>query len=294
MTTQDLSLCIVIASKDRANEIARCIASIRAQPTQPDEIVVVDQSKERYSIPDEHVSHIYAPNLSGLTQARNLATRYVRSDTILFLDDDTELLSDCVAEVRAAWRHHPDAAGMACRVKSPSVRALRALRGQIRQSFQAMFEWGFFNSRPIRRKEGVEVRTAPGCAMAFRTALFEEVQADERLAGHSLGEDWELSLRARRHGPIWMVDKAIVMHYQAPSNRPSSPELLMARWNNFQYFFDKHHAGASLANRVCRVWWMIGESLRWLTVGMGFPILGIRGAAVRAVELRPKPLVEEA
>jgi GT2 family glycosyltransferase len=289
MIVPDLSLTIAIPSKNRPADLVRCIASIRAQPTQPAEILVIDQSKEPYRFADHSLlRHVYAPGLRGLAQARNVAARECVTPLILFLDDDVELMTDCVSEVMATFARHADSIGVTCVVLRPPHGALAALKTEARAATYAIFDWGFFNSRPIRRRSGVQVRVVSGCCMAFRTALFGREQFDEHLQGYSLGEDWEFSVSARKHGTLWLAEGAEVLHLQSRSNRWGSHRLLIARWNNFLYFFDKHGAGRSAINRFWRRWWMIGESLHWLKAGIGFPVLGIRTTEARAIESQVK------
>jgi len=288
MIERDFTVSIAIPSKDRVADIDRCIASIRAQRTQPDEIVIVDQSKEPYGFEDARlIKHLYAPHLRGLPEARNVAANACSSDLVMFLDDDVELITDCVGEVKFAFARHDDAVGVACVVVQPGSGRLGRLKAWARGTTYSAFGWGFFNSKPIRNRSGIQLRTANGCT-AFRKRLFELEQFDERMQGYSLGEDWEFSVSARKHGTLWLAEGAVVMHYHSALNRWNSHRLLVARWNNFLYFFDKHGAGASTANRFWRQWWMFGESLHWLKAGIGFPVLGIRSAAAREIEARSK------
>lgn len=277
---------IIIPSKDRPKDIMRCLESVRNQPTQPDEIIVVDQTNPRYELPHHpNLVHIHETALSGLTAARNRGIAACTSDIVLFLDDDTELLTDCVAEIRKAFSTYPDTVGMQCDVA-------RRDDGESRRLFHVakpIFELGFFDSRPIGRRSIVraapavhangasaaaalpELRCLSGCAMAFRSSVFENDIFDEGLTGYCYGEDWEFSKRVNKYGKLRLVVGGRVMHNESPLNRYNLRRALTVRWQNFLYFYDKLGAGKSVANRLWRTWWMVGEALRWLKWGMGMP-----------------------
>ncbi|MDQ6781486.1 MAG: glycosyltransferase [Candidatus Eremiobacteraeota bacterium] len=273
------SIAIAIASRNRQDDIVACIRSILARPSAPDEIIVIDQSTPRYVLPNlPNLRHVYAPHLSGLTAARNRAIAEATSDVVLFLDDDVLLLTDCVAELLNAFSRRPDAAGLQCQVEMPYTPS------RISRLMAAVFEHGFFNASPVLKPTGVQLRRVWGCAMAFRKDVLRAEAFDEHLVGYGLGEDWEYSIRARRHGMLWLAPGAKVAHNKTALNRFQFNRMLRDRWTNFQYFYEKHEARRSPMNRFWRAWWMLGESLKWSRVNMGFPALGWLPESTAVVE----------
>jgi len=260
------TLAIVIASKNRFHDIRACLSSIRNQPTQPDQIIVVDQSTPPYDLSEfEPIVHIRNSQIAGLTAARNAGLDELNSEIALFLDDDVELLTDCVANVKMDFVRRPQAIALGLSIKWPQPQGAKS------RLWNLVFEHGFFNRAPIRRQDGTELRTLVGCAMAYRSRLFECERFDELLTGYALGEDWEFSARSRRYGELWLCDGARVVHFVSPANRLSLQRARKDRWLNFLYFYDKLGARELLTNHFCRAWWMFGESLRWLNLGMGLP-----------------------
>jgi GT2 family glycosyltransferase len=223
-----------------------------------------------------NVEHFHCPNLAGLTAARNHALQFVRTEYVLFLDDDTEVLSDCVASLKREFLNRPDAVALACSITE------RWDHSNFRYIFyETVFRRGFFNRRPIKRANGLELRTLPGCAVAVRTSVLLQEPFDEALTGGALGEDFEFSVRARRHGRFWLCDSARVHHYGSDQNRPTRWKERRDAWNHNLYFYDKLHAGRYVWNRLWLAVWMIGESLRWVRLGMGLPpILGALGPRI--------------
>lgn len=275
----DESLAIVIASKNRPDDIERAVRSIRAQATQPDRLIVVDQSDRPYDFaPAAGVEHHYDPAIRGLTIARNVGIALNDCATVLFLDDDVELVTDAVAAVRAALRSHPDAVGVQCEIRYPEQRTQvekPRLGARVWDAWQRVFWRGFFANAVVPRPLTGELDRVHGCAMAFRATLFERELFDPALVDYSYGEDWEFSKRARRHGRLYIVPDAVIVHHESPANRYRQRRQLEQRWQNMRYFYRKLAADRQASDAVWLRWWIIGEAIVWLRKGYGFP----RGSA---------------
>ncbi|MBC5805450.1 MAG: hypothetical protein DLM53_03285 [Candidatus Eremiobacter antarcticus] len=280
-----LTLAICIPSKNRPDDIARCLESIRRQTVRPQQIIIIDQSKTRYELPPlEGLVHVYNPEITGSAAARNVAWSLSSSDIVFFLDDDVELLDGCIAQLLRGFDLHPDAICLQCAItRSSEEFSLSRLMTHV-------FQRGFFNSAEIHRRGFTELRRAAGGATGFRQSLFEAEKFDERLIGYSYGEDWEFSYRAARYGRLLLLPDAPLVHHTSPVNRHRMEQLLRDRWDNFLYFYEKLQAGRRRVNAIWRVWWMFGESLKWARLGLGFPLLGIRTkkTPLRSLSLRPE------
>lgn len=275
------SLAIVIPSKNRPADIDRALRSIRAQPTRPDRIIVVDQSERPYDLPPgKELLHHYEPAIPGSSVAKNVGIALNDSAIVLFLDDDVELTSDVVALVREALRARPQAIGVTCEVVVPSQRAQVESPGhgaRVWEIWQRVFWRGFFAHGFVPKRGTDELNRVRGCAMAFRASLFESEQFDHQLVDYSYGEDWEFSKRARRHGRFYLVRGATIIHHESPTNRYRQRRQLEQRWQNFQYFYDKLAGERSPADAFWLRWWMLGEAIVWLRKGYGLPRRGGSG-----------------
>ena len=261
------TLAIAIPSRNRPEDIQRCVTSIATQPTAPNQLIVMDQSVEKYDLPSlPFLEHIYDTDVKGLPAARNRCIKALRCDAVLFLDDDCEVLSDCVPAVIQSFNEHREAIGVQCTIRFPQITSWKA------RLLRAVFSRGFFREGSVKRRNGIELRTLGGCAMAFRTALFEREIFDEHLNDYANGEDWEFSKRAQRYGTMWKVGDARVHHHTATVNRYNADRMFHQRWTNFLYFYNKHNAGSGLANRFWLRWWLIGESILALQKGVKPPI----------------------
>lgn len=267
MTSSTSSIAIIIPTKDRGDDIERCVASARRQTRHPDEVIVVDQSRQPYRLESfPQLRHVYNPSIRGAAAARNVGALLAKSDILLFVDDDVELLPNTVAILMQEFAAAPDAIGMQCLDFMPHQSS-----GRLSKLLEIVFDRGPF-SRQSYRRDGVEYRTwLSGYAMAFRAVLFKEELLDDALLGYSYGEDWEFCQRARRYGSLRVALGARVLHHQSSANREKQETFVLHRWVNFHYFFSKCGADRKLQDRLWLKWWEIGECYRWLRAGMGFP-----------------------
>ncbi len=270
------SIAVVIASKNRPDLIGRAVSSILEQPTQPDRILVVDQSSTRYALEAAPaLEHIYDPRIPGLTVARNVAIDATDESIVLFLDDDAELASDAIPAIRAAFLEHPDAVGVQCFVEQPVDRETGqrpGLGNAAWRRWEDIFYRGFFDNRLGRiSSESDEIARVHGCAMAFRRELFARERFDEGLVNYSYGEDFEFSKRAIRHGKLFLVPGAHVIHHETATNRLKQRRLFAQRWRNMLYFYDRMPQDRRPIDALWRLWWMLGETIVWLKKGYGLP-----------------------
>jgi GT2 family glycosyltransferase len=258
---------IIVPSKNRPNDIARCIASIEAQLHRPRHIIVVDQSPAKYELPaSPRILHIYDPELSGLPAARNRGIAAATSDIVLFVDDDMEIVGDIIPDILRTFAEHPDAVGVQCPFRQPPDIDLIMIADQSR--FKRVFSHGFFEEQPILRSNGIQLRTVFGGGCAYRRSLFDRELFDEQLAGYAFGEDWDFAKRAQRYGTLWLAGEDRLFHHRVTTNRHQLPELLRARLTNFLYFYRKmgaaHHPGEWFWLGL----WLLGETYNALRNGI--------------------------
>ncbi|MEI2298791.1 glycosyltransferase [Ensifer sp. MJa1] len=101
------TVAVVIATRDRADSLNRCLTSLFDQTRVPDEVVVVDNAPATTETAElistqyrGRVKYAFEPT-PGLGRAHNTGLRHVSSDIVLFTDDDVVLDRHWVAAMAA-------------------------------------------------------------------------------------------------------------------------------------------------------------------------------------------------
>lgn len=213
---------LVICTRDRPEELARCLASLTAQTRTPDEVIVVDNASRdgRTRAAAEAAGVVYVrEDRPGLDIARNTGVRTARGEIIAFTDDDVRLHPRWLERLAGTLE---DGTAMA-------VTGL-VLPAELETEAQQIFErhWGFGRGYDPQEfgaeffaadaKTGSEVwKIGAGASMAFRRAAFDRVGLfDERLDVGAAGcsGDSEFWHRILSKGGVCRYEPAAVaFHY---------------------------------------------------------------------------------
>ncbi len=258
-----VNLSLVVPTKNRPEEILRCLDSVYAHSPQIEEVVVVDQSSAPYDLRAyPSVTHLYRPELGGLTAARNAGIDASHGAIVLFLDDDCLFVNDVVTAMLALFDAHPDVVGAQSRLADTEY-VPPPLSARI-------FEHGFFDVYTPGPHH--DMRRTAGAGCAFRRSVFAHERFDDvGLAGYCYGEDYDFSARARRWGRLVFAPDAVVEHRASDANRFDRRRSFETKWKNLNYIYAKHRPHPSLGDRAAHAWWSFGETLRWLRYGYGLP-----------------------
>ncbi|MBB3659314.1 glycosyltransferase involved in cell wall biosynthesis [Rhizobium sp. BK650] len=177
-TNRDVSL--LICTKDRPDELARCLASIPRQSLPPVEVIVVDNASAgddtRRVVEAAGATYVRESRV-GLDYARNAAVRAAKTAFVAFTDDDV-VLHECWLENLMKAFDQPE---IGC------VTGL-VLPGELSTPAQLIFEthWGF--GRGYKRLDfgpDFYLRSAPygapawligaGASQAFRRQVFDDI-----------------------------------------------------------------------------------------------------------------------
>lgn len=302
---------LALCTHRRPQSVARCLSSLAEQDRQPDAVLLVDASPDDATerVVREHfesqrrdasrgaVAVLYVRvdgPLRGLTRQRNLALGWVRTDLVVFFDDDIVLLPGCLRVMEAAHRvRGAGTVGVGAFVQEP-VRPRRRL-WQLRRALGMIgsLEPGRYSrsgfSTPwafLEPTSGlVEGQWLPGCAMMWRTGIARAVGFHSALEGYAQGEDLEFSLRARQHGKLVIAGEARVLHLHEPAGRPDHFRLgYMAIHNRYHI----HRRG--LPDRRPRdiAWFAYAWTLDTLLLVRLLPVPGRSAATAREMVGRVK------
>jgi GT2 family glycosyltransferase len=238
MTDERLSVCIPACGRPR--ELAACLEALMRQHEPPDEIVVSDaagDAETRELLGAYGVRHCPTTR-RALPWQRWWAFEHTAGSIVLFIDDDIRLGPDAIARVRAAYRDHPDVAGVGFPITYEmslgkvidAVPAAPALRerwlGIAGKPPGSITPGGQTVDLPVpvpipvpdaRAAGMIEVDWLSGGAMSFRRTVLDAIGPLHHLfalydARVGKAEDAILSSRARRHGRLLLIVEPCARH----------------------------------------------------------------------------------
>lgn len=222
--TSSASVSVVIATRNRPEQLARCLRSLQNLSQPAHELIVIDNAPcsdaTRQLVAEiPGVKYVLEPR-PGLSVARNTGIRHCTGDIIAFTDDDVIVHPDWVARIAQSFRE-PKVIAVTGLVLPAELETEAQL---IFQKGDTGFGWGYrsltFDAEFFKDTKhlGVPVwRMGAGANMAFRREAFELLgDFDERLGAGASGcsEDSELWYRVLAEGWICYYDPTpVVYHY---------------------------------------------------------------------------------
>lgn len=234
-----MRLGIVIGTFERPAELEKTLVGCNNSSLSPEVIVVVDSSLaqsanvnqalcENFSNKKIEVVYLHT-TVQSVTIQRNMGLDYLtdrKLDFIQILDDDTtpsvehfSILAGFLAEnqdvVGVSGIAPNDEAPTSSKVKRlPFVLAgLDSFRNGVVSRAGVGIPVSFADSNPQ------ESEWLIGCAM-WRKELIGDLRFDSTLRGSCLFDDVDFSLRARKHGRLFVITGALLCHSMSKLNRP--------------------------------------------------------------------------
>jgi len=214
---------VVVCTRDRADELARCLASLSELAVAPREVIVVDNAPgdgATAAVAARFPGVAYVPEpRPGLSVARNTGIRAASGRIIAFVDDDTLVHPRWLERLLLGFGD-PDVLAVTglvlpSELESPSQVVFEERMGSAGRGYRPMrFDAAFFAPQ---RRIGVPVwAIGAGANMALRREAFALVgDYDERLGAGAAGcsEDSELWYRIlAAGGACRYVPDAVVLH----------------------------------------------------------------------------------
>ncbi len=220
---------VVLCTRNRPEEVTRCLASIAAQVALPQHVLVVDSSDDdatRRAVHSELVgwpagSRLeHVPSRPALTHQRAVGLARTQADIVHFVDDDVDLDPGYFAAVGAIFGAQPDVLGVGGYVTNRAawrVRRIDTWFGLDSRREGAVLASG--RNVPVRTRPDapIDVDWLSGCAMSYRRAALELEPPDESYPFE--GEDVQLSHRVRRHGRLVVTPEASLVHHESDAGR---------------------------------------------------------------------------
>lgn len=242
MIDKKLKISVVIATKNRLQDIIKCIESIFIQILLPDEIVIVDSSdtQELNTRIKEFKSGItkiiYVHTKPGVNYQRNIGIEKSSGDIVFFLDDDTILEKDFLKEIVNVFENDKEnkiggVQGDIISIKKNQSRSIiRSILGAISGTIHAILANIFFLDKigsgkfrlsgfPTYRygtNKMVYVECIPSGLTAFRREVLNEFAWDENI--YYMTDD-DFSYRVSRKYKNVYTPYARLIHNTSPTAR---------------------------------------------------------------------------
>lgn len=111
--TDRVPVAVVVASRDRADQVERCLRSLRVALGPEDELVLVDSASRDASayvnVATAQGARLIRLELPGVNRARNAGWTSTAAELVLFTDDDVEVEPGWADAYAAAFAAHPEA-----------------------------------------------------------------------------------------------------------------------------------------------------------------------------------------
>jgi glycosyltransferase involved in cell wall biosynthesis len=250
---------VIIATRDRSEDLSRCLDSVLACDHDAFEVIVVDQSGEPSPVPpDPRIVHLHTPT-QGKSAAVNVGLSHASADLLAFTDDDCTVPPDWLDQVERVFARHPGV-GLAFGEMRPTPH-------DPRDAFVPPVELDEF--RIVRGARSGHVRGGGGGNMAALRSVLDNIGPfDEQLGPGSrfkACEEFDVYYRVLAAGQaVAFVPELSTTHWGIRSYADGSGQMLK-RW----YAYGE---GA-----------VIGKHLRLGDHRMGFVAVRIAGEYLRVV-----------
>jgi GT2 family glycosyltransferase len=285
-----VTLDIAICTRDRPDDLRRCLAAVARQTAPPRRILVVNGGAPLSALDSPAEVFESAP---GLPRQRNLALDRLDAELVAFLDDDVELDADYLEHVLRWFAEHPTTVGVSGHIKNdlPFSAASRYYRrlfslssgdGILQPSGEVIYL--YHPARPTR------VDALSGSNMIWRRSAVESLRFDEALEGYAYMEDVDFSLRAGLRGELWMLPDARLLHHKTQAARVPARAYVRQVIENGAYLYGKHGREYPL-RRTAYARRVVGRSTAYVAVAARSrslePLLGLaEGVAAVPAALR--------
>ena len=243
MTPAEISVALIVASKDRPEVLADVLSDLDAQnrPIRHRVVSVPDLA----SLPGGRAPHGWlVVHDHGAAAQRNAGIRAVSdADVIFFFDDDAVVRNDYVERAVEVFARRLDVVGLTGRV---------LLDGATGDEISREDGTRAVKESQVQALLGVEapVRELYGCNFAYRASAARDVLFDDRLPLYSWLEDHDFARRLARIGNLVRVEDCVIVHRGVKSGgRMAHTRFGYSQVMNPCYFVGKGSFSVGLAAR---------------------------------------------
>lgn len=262
---------IIIPTKDRKHDLFEAIRSIERQTRKPDELIIVDASTNEY-FEEELMTNFgrlnvkYTHTEPGLTKERNTGIQASSGDTIFFFDDDVILEPNYLENVLKVFEdgEKGEIGAVMGRITEPPQSRRGKLKRIISKAINKLFlltaagdgrfKLSGFPTYPHHLTQPKYIECLSGCCMAFRRAVFTNLEFDENLILYAYMEDSDIAKGVIGQGyKIYYEPSARLVHKHSLTSRLNIYQTSRMLVINHYYLFKKNWPQTPL--RRIAFWW---------------------------------------
>ena len=284
MTMSKYSISVIIPTRNRTQNMIRCLESISIQTVLPDEVILVDASDTdvlRSSLSSLHPFKVkYIRSKPGLTLQRNIGIEASSGDIIVFLDDDMIAARDYIENIFAVFDKYPTEVigGVTGNIISSEGQGNTTLAATVRELYRQAFAALFLLPRhgdgrfqlsgfPTLIKSGsvnkiINVEILYGGSMAFGREVITAFKFDENLRGYAWGEDDDIAYRVSRSYQNVYTPFARVVHNDLLPSTVGNKYTRMEMTMEHHYYLFKKNLPQDLLHKLAFWWSVIGLFLQ--------------------------------
>ncbi|MCX7927008.1 MAG: glycosyltransferase [Candidatus Omnitrophica bacterium] len=265
---------VIINTKDRLNELCRCVGSLIKQEQLPHELIIVDASvdysKHKKSlmdiIRDSGIDFKFLHTAAGNSYQRNIGIRNLNKDSkfVCFLDDDVILYPDVIRNFIKKFDRNSDI--FAIQGVEVDRKPQHFLGKMVRFFFFLGYEgkkWSLLPSGEhvmvIRPSHDTEIKSFKTCCVCLRREVLDYFLFDEWFKGYAFLEDYDFSYRIGRKYKMIISPDIRILHRSEDAKRINNFEKSKMFIINKGYFFFKNIHKKTILNYAAFIWSLIGQ-----------------------------------
>ena len=284
-----LTISAVIPTRNRPLDLAKAVASIIGQRRLPETLIIVDQSEGNESCeaveklftdqPAIRLNYVHDSAISGLVEAKKVASEISRDDIVCFLEDDVVLEDGYLQNIELGFQQNADMLGCSGIITNQPYQSgfYRFMHGIF---FRGIFEdprVGIFAGSGSDNSGLIQCDVLSGGLSAWRREVLLDTPFDVA-NGFFMFEDMEYSTRVvKKFGPRLYINKnARLEHHMAAKNRDPHGLRQRRKLKEVILFYKKRKnwPGSTSGLLFGLIWWFTEaafQSVRGLRPG---PLLG--------------------
>ncbi len=266
---KNLTVTVGIPTKERPEELAKCIHSVVTQTLLPIEIIIVDDGNLSLE-EQEHFSKMADPTIrfnyikkdkASLSASKNLIAKLAKGNLVLIIDDDVVLESDYIKNTVAVFLKDSN-----CKIAAVGgVCINQKCRPLFKKVWTRMFLLDspvpggitatMFESSSFNAQNECKVKWLPGFNTVFRRDILRNYLFEEFQGGRNALEDIELAIRITIDYCYVVTPEARVYHFRVPSGEAKVINGFKHAYNRC-FLFAKY--GRKGFNKILFVWSFLG------------------------------------